>query len=280
MTKRDILLFFFKWKKTIFTLSTLVVFSVTLFVYVSPVQYAGKAKVLVEPNKAPAMRTDLSPGMQLGEASYTEAEIVLSYAVMAAVVDKLKPYARPPKKKSAIGKLIKSIKTKMEDMGLLIHMEPRDMWIRNLLKNVKVDPVMNSNILGISYKDTDPEWAALVVNEVIDFYIQHHFQVYAAVGNSKVYKEPLERSEKLLDEKQKQLVEFKNKNSIAAIKEKKVGLAQSISSLRSKSTNFQVNLAELEGKYQPGHPGYKQVVLMKSKIKQLRTSIAKKQIVN
>jgi uncharacterized protein involved in exopolysaccharide biosynthesis len=274
MTKRDILFFFFKWKKTIFTLSILVVFSVTLFVYVSPVQYTGKAKVLVEPNRAPAMRTDLSPGMQLGEASYTEAEIVLSYAVMAAVVDKLKPYARAPKKKSAIGNLIKSIKTKMEDMGLLIHMEPRDMWIRNLLKNVKVDPVMNSNILGITYKDTDPEWAALVVNEVIDFYIQHHFQVYVAVGNSKVYKAPMESSEKLLEEKQRQLVEFKNKNSIAAIKEKKVGLAQSISSLRSKSTNFQVNLAELEGKYQPGHPGYKQVVLMKSKIKQLSASIA------
>ena len=274
MTKRDILNFFFKWKASILTMFILVVSSVTLFVYITPAKYTGKAKVLVEPNRAPAMRTDISPGLQMGEASFTEVEIILSYAVMASVVDKLKPYARGPGQETYFGSVLKTVTTQFEELGLTIHMEPRDWWIRYLLKHVEVDPVMNSNILEITYKDKDPKWAALIMNEVIDSYIQHHFEVYTSVGNSKLYKEPMERSEKILEKKREELLEFKKKYSIAAIKEKKFGLARSISSLREQLTNSRVSLAELEGKYKSGHPGYKEVLLMKSKIQQLTSSVS------
>ena len=103
------------------------------------------------------MRTDISPGLQMGEASFTEVEIILSYTVMASVVDKLKPYARGPKQETYFGSVLKTVTTQFEELGLTIHMEPRDRWIRYLLKHVEVDPVMNSNILEITYKDKDPK---------------------------------------------------------------------------------------------------------------------------
>ena len=273
MTKRDILNFFFKWKALIFSLFILIVFSVTLFVYIIPPAYTGKAKVLVEPNRSPAMRTDMSPSLEQGEAVFTEIEIILSYAVMSAVVDKLKPYAKPPKEKTYFGKALKMVSTTFEELGLTLHMEPRDRWIRHLLKNVAVKPVKTSSILEIIYKDKNPEWAALIVNEVIDSYIQHHFSVYMASGSSKLYKGPMERSEKIVERRRQELLQFKKKHSIAAIKEKKIGLTHSISSLREKLTNSQVSLAELTVKYKLGHPGYQEVLLTKSKIRQLKSSV-------
>lgn len=272
MTKRDILYFFFKWKANIFFLFFLVVFLVTLFVYVIPPSYTGKAKVLVEPNRAPAMRTDMAPGLQQGEVSFSEVEIILSYAVMSAVVDKLQLHNQPPAKETFVSGVLKSIKTTLGGLGLTIEMEPRDAWINRLLTKVKVEPIKTSSILEVIYVDKSPELAAKIVNVVVDSYIQHHFEVYMSSGNSKLYKGPMERSESIVENKRKELADFKKKYSVAAIIEKKIGLAQSVSSLREKLTNSQVNLAELSMKYKPGHPGYQEVLLLKSKIKQLKIS--------
>jgi len=274
MTKRDILLFFFKWKVTIISMTLMVITSVTVMVYLLPVKYTGKAKVLVEPNRAPTMRTDISPGLQMGEAAFTEAEIILSYSVMESVVDKLKPYSRPPQPESSFGATLKSIKAFTDELELTIHMEPRDWWIRHLSKEVEVDLVMRSNILEVTYNDKNPEWAAKIVNGVIDAYIEHHFKVYMSSGNSMLYKEPMEKAEKALEDLQNELMIFKKKYSITATKERKQGLAQTLSTLRGQLTNSQVKLAELETKYKPGHPGHKEVISINSKIKQLNSSIA------
>jgi len=274
MTKRDILYFFFKWQASILTVFVLIVSSVTLFVYIMPAKYTGRAKVLVEPNRSPAMRTDISPSLQRGEAIFTEIEIILSHSVMASVVDKLKPYARGPEKETYFGNALRAVSTKFKELGLTISMEPRDWWIRYLLKHVEVDPVINSNILEIAFKDKDAKWASLIVNEIIDSYTQHHFKIFASVENSIMYKKPMEKSEIILEQKRKELIEFKKKYSIAAINEKKLGLARSISSLREQLTDSRVRLAELKDKYKSGHPAYKEVLWMKSKIHQLTTSVS------
>ncbi len=247
----------------------LVVSLVTLFVYILPPKYTGKAKVLIERNRSPVMRSDVTMGLEMVEVINTEIAIVLSHTVMASVVDKLKPFDRP-KRDTFLGNRIKNLKSVLKDLGLTIHMEPRDRWIKNLTDRVDVEQVVHSNILDITYKDKNPAWAAEVVNSITDAYIEHHFNIYSPAGSAKTY---ISRMNDILDKletKRQELAMFKKEVSASAVEESKKGLVQSIASIRGKVTEYRIELAEMLTKYEPEH---KEIRLLNSKIRQLTAAI-------
>lgn len=271
MTKRQLLFFFFKWKESIFSLLMLVVFLVTLFVYILPPKYTGKAKVLIERNRSPVMRSDVSIGLEMVEVINTEIEIVLSHTVMASVVDKLTPFDRT-KKDTFLGNRIKNLKSVLKYLGLTIHMEPRDRWIKNFTDRVDVKQVVHSNILDITYKDKNPAWAAEVVNSITDAYIEHHFNIYSPAGSAKIYMSRMKDILNKLETKRQALTRFKKGISVSAIEESKKGLVQSIASIRDKVTEYRIELADVLARYEPGH---REIKILNSKIRQLTASIDK-----
>ena len=90
VSKRDILIFPFKWKGTLVGWSMFTVFMVTLLTYLLPQVYPASTNVVIERNRAPTLRSTYTPdGLESIEAMNNEVAIIRSRAVMAAVVEDL-----------------------------------------------------------------------------------------------------------------------------------------------------------------------------------------------
>ena len=190
MSRRDILRFLFKWKGTITGTFLFIVIAVTLLLYLTPPMYHAQSIVLIEHNKAPAMRS-VSVDMETLEVINTEMEMVLSHSVMREVVDKLKPHQRPHRD-FAIKKYLRAFRDALANIGLINIKPPDEGWVANLMKKVHVKPVVNSNIIKISYSDEDPKWVTDIVNAVTDAYLHLHAKTYSSKGAAIFYKQRMQ----------------------------------------------------------------------------------------
>ncbi len=270
MSKRDILIFLFKWKYTILGSILTIVSMVTALAYLMPPDYIGKASLLVESNRAPTMRSSFSPGLDMLEVIRSEAEIVRSRTVMEAVVTELRLHERPSRDTS-LKRVLKSIREGMAALGLITVMAPREQWVGHLLSEVEVEPVPGSNVLNISYFDSDPEWAAQIVNTITDHYIKHHLAIYSSQGVSEFYQRQIKLSRQRLARLRKELVDFKEKVSISAIEESQRGLVQELGRLRQESMDSRSALTGLLERFEADHS---EARLLQAKIDGIMSSMA------
>ena len=76
MTKRDIVIFLFKWWRSLLGYWAFVIMLSVLLVYSLPQKYDAMAKVLVESNRAPLMRSDTAFGVENLSALNSNAAII------------------------------------------------------------------------------------------------------------------------------------------------------------------------------------------------------------
>lgn len=171
---------------------SLVVALVTAFVYLFPASYTATAKVLVESAKAPTLATEPRLGADVGEVLYTEIEIVLSRTVMESVVTSL-GLDKPGTPTGWIPRKIAAVKASLVEVGLLDPPDPHEDAIRDLLKSVKVKPVLDTHVFTVSYSDDSPERAAAVVNAATDAYLVHHTRIYSYENAADLYRRNMDR---------------------------------------------------------------------------------------
>ncbi|CAN5303198.1 hypothetical protein BH11PSE10_BH11PSE10_06030 [soil metagenome] len=266
MSKRDLVIFLFKWKASIAGIFLLVVAAASVVIFLAPPSYVANSRVLVERNRPPVLRTVHAPSMDLAEALNTEAEIFVSRTVMSNVVDKLKPYDRP-KKPSRLGTMIDGAKSWMEDAGLLYAQSPRERWIQTLQKNVKVKPSIDSSILKISYGDEDPLWSARLVNAALDEYIAQHVRVFSAPGTSQIYLDRLQAIESELNKHRSDLAQRKLRLKLSAVDETRRDLVRRGGELNSQIETAETDLQALLTRFEDG---YREVEVSKGKLSRLR----------
>lgn len=262
MSKRDLFIFLFKWKASMLGMFALVMASASAIIFLAPPSYSATSKVLVERNRPPVLRTTLAPAMDLAEALNTEAEILISRTVMTNVVDKLKPHERP-RKPSRLSSMVDASKAWMEDAGLLYAQPPRERWIQLLQKNIKVKPSIDSSILKINYGDDDPQWAARLVNAVIDEYIAQHVRVFSARGTATVYQERMQAIEAELTRRRAELAGQKQRQALAAVEETKRDLVRRIGDFGNQK---QTARDEIDGLLQRFERGHREVELATAKL--------------
>jgi uncharacterized protein involved in exopolysaccharide biosynthesis len=252
MTRRDILVFVFKWKATILLVFTIVVASVALLVYLLPPTFSARASVLVERNRSPVTRSTFVPVTDLVEVMTSESEIIVSRTVMANVVDRLKPHERPVRP-STMRRLRDGVSDWLADVGLIDNLSPREKWIIALQKQVSAKPVSASDVIAIRYDDEDPEWAARIANAVTNAYIEHHLQIFSKTRGSDLFRRQMEASDQTLQRLRARIADLKSRSSVSAIEENRKGLVQSASSLRDQRVKAQTELSELLTRFQPDH---------------------------
>ncbi len=252
MTRRDILIFLFKWKATIVFVFATVVAAVAILVYVLPPGYSAKAMVLVERNRSPVARSTFVPVSDLIEVMTSEAEIIVSRTVMAGVVDRLRPHERPSRP-WAIGRARDDIVEWLTNAGLVDVMSPRERWIATLQRQVAAKPVAASNLISIRYDDEDPQWAARIANAVTEGYIEHHLQIFSRSRGSDVFRRQIEASDQTLRRLRQTLADVKSKASVSAVDDSRKALVQSAASLRDQRVKAQSDLSELLTRFEPEH---------------------------
>ncbi len=147
---RDVVYVAFKRK---YPLVGLLVLGVLIIAYGSVGQkpeYQATARVMVQRLKAAyAMPAVTSAVLRRGEAINSELQIIMSTAVAADVVDRL------------------GIAEKKE----------RGLAIEEYQRRIKANSLPEADIIDIQFRDTDPEWAALVVNTALESYLETRARV-------------------------------------------------------------------------------------------------------
>jgi len=265
VSKRDLLIFLFKWKAGILGMFFVVLAAAALIIFFAPPSYSASAKVLVERTRPPVLRTTLAPAMDLAEALNTEAEILVSRTVMSQVVDKLKPHERP-RKPSSISRTVDATRAWMEQAGLLYAQSPRERWIQLLQKNMKVKPSIDSSILKVSFGDEDPQWAARLVNAVLDEYVVQHVRMFSTHGTAPIYLERMQAIEADLRRRRSDLEQLKRRLSLTAIEDTKRDLVRRNGDLAGQMQTAQTTVDTLLLRFEPAH---REVVLAKATLARL-----------
>ena len=287
MTKRDIIIFIFKWEKSLFGYWFLIIGLSVLLVYSIPQKYEAVAKILIEGNRAPVMRADLAFGVEQLSVLNSAIAIIRSKPVFTATAAKVESLRKSKirSKKGAVEKEVPSgfivesfekLGQWMLDVGLRDSSSAREQLISDLEIGLKIAPQPNSNVIAISYKSDDPEMAAIIVNTVTDNYIKHHLKIYSSIGTSEVYRLQLERLEKDLNKRRKELADYKLDKSVSALNETMRAQVQQQTKLTSELSVIERELTELQTRFGKGHT---RVVLAEERLRttrQLLDDISKK----
>lgn len=259
MSKRDIIIFLFKWKKSLIGYFLFIVALSTVFVYVIPQKYEATATLLIEGNRAPVMRADVAYGVEQLNVLNSEIAIIRSNTVFEATADALIQKGTDESEPVDVndtpttGSLFDAIKQWMLDVGLREPITAKELLIKDLEDGLVVAPQPQSNIIKISYKSDNPKKAAEVVNIVTDNYIQQHLKIFSSSGTSEIYRLQINRMEKELDDRRSELADYKSKKSVSALNETMHALVQQHTQLTAELSDIQRQLAELYTRFGKGH---------------------------
>ncbi len=153
MDPRELLVFIQRWRISIVFWSSLTFLAVAALVFTRPPVYAAHSTVLVDRTQAPITAPDrfFSPPAA-DEAQNTEINIIRSRPVIEAVVDQLKlVFVADATQSNGIGSTARErLRGWLQGVGLLSErLSPREAWVERLSRDLKVRPVVDSNILNI-----------------------------------------------------------------------------------------------------------------------------------
>jgi len=274
LTKRDIIIFIFKWEKSLFGYWFLIIALSVFLVYALPQKFEAVAKILIEGNRAPVMRADVAFGVEQLSVLNSEVAIIRSKPVFEATADKVESIQNakttntedeePP---GILTELFNRLGQWMLDVGLSEASSPREQLISGLENGLKIAPQPNSNVIVISYKSNDPEMAAIIVNAITENYINQHLKIFSSIGTSEVYRLQIERLEKDLSKLRKELVDYKRDKSVSALNETMRAQVQQQTNLTSELSLIERDLAELQTRFGKGHT---KVVLAEERLRSTR----------
>lgn len=157
----------FKHKWLISFLFIGVVGLVTLISIKAPPMYRARSKFMIEKQidseKALLFQMNIPAQFEKYDWVYSEIEIIRCYPVAKSVVESLKLADR----------FSKIYKNSPNDSALRL-----DWAIKNLQRRMYIDAAKNTNVIEISYQDTDPVMAARVVNSIIPTYETYRAYLY------------------------------------------------------------------------------------------------------
>lgn len=259
MTRRDLLIFLFKWQRTMLFVFVVVVGLVTLGVYVLPQSYRATASVVVEPMKSPAIRAEAVAGrVETAEVINTEMAIVVSRTVMQNAVDKLR-LADRPRRVTMFSRAAERVRGALEDLGLITALDRRERWTIGLMQDIRVKPTVSSTVFTVRYEHEDPRLAADIVNAVTDEYLSHHVAIYSDKGVVDFYRIQMDQAKQKLDAARAALERYKSDKSLAAATTRKDRLVAEVTGVRERISRMNLDLTEVASRF--GEADHRAVVI-------------------
>lgn len=116
--------------------------------------------------------------------------------------------------------------------------------------NLNVKPIVGTDVLQVFYQDSDPELAALIVNKVIDLYVQEDTlsNRSAAASARQFIKAQLPKIESTVAKAEEDLRRFKTENRVTSLSQEATNKIDTIESLESQIDAVNANLEEINGR--------------------------------
>lgn len=196
----------------------------------SKAYYSAEGKILVKPDESATLtglltdnKNQLTPLTLQGNPLKTETEIILSKPVIDRVINS----------PTILDKIDKPISE------------------NDLKKNLQVEEIKGTDILEISYKSSNPQVAAFVVNEMMKAYIENNKSVnrIEALTAKKFIAKQLPETQESVNQAEKALRKFKETNQLVAIDEEAKLSLETVEKLKSQIAEVKAKFAEVNAKY-------------------------------
>ncbi len=189
---RDFLSTLFKRKGLILTLFFTGIIAVTAGVYIWPETYEAEAKILVKlgrenisvSNLAPSAQTQVMASLQVrAEDINSEIGILQNRQAIEKLVDTLGiDYLAPKVDKPLIyqirDKIMNAIKEALYYLKLKKRLPLHEKLVLTIAKNLNVEQIQRSDIIGVTFQWSNPEVAREVVRVLIDLFLQNHITAH------------------------------------------------------------------------------------------------------
>lgn len=260
MTRRDLLAFLFRYKGTIVGWWVFIVLIVGVMAYFAKPTYEAMSSVLVERTRAPVITAREYNAPEMAEAMNTEVEILRSRTVVEAVISNLRldqaagGGTSEDEPKFSPSTYIKRLKDYLVEVGLRHTVDRREGWVETLYRGLDAEPIVDSNVLTITYASSEPLLSMKVVNAVTDAYIAHRRGIYASRGASDYFKERMEEAAVELDGLRARLDAYRADVEVSALLDNRSDLVREVTEMRSRLITLRAERADLMSRFTASHP--------------------------
>jgi capsular exopolysaccharide synthesis family protein len=143
-----------------------------------------------------------------------------------------------------VQKTIKQLNLKDKD-GTLIEYE-------DFLEKLTVSDIKKTDVLTVSYKDSEPQTAAKVVNTLMTAYLEHNVSSRRKAASSarKFIEEQLPKAEAVVSKAEAELARFREKNKVYALQEEATNSIQALGNLQNQIGEIKTKLADIGARSQ------------------------------
>ncbi|MDY6902750.1 MAG: GumC family protein, partial [Cyanobacteriota bacterium] len=196
----------------------------------SKTYYSAEGKILVKPDESATLtglltdkKNQLTPLTLQGNPLKTETEIILSKPVLDRVINS----------------------------PIILNENEKPISENDIKKNLQVEEIKGTDILEISYKSSNPNVAAFVVNEMMNAYIENNKSVNRAeaLTAKKFIAKQLPETQESVRQAENALRKFKENNQLVAIDEEAKLSLETVEKLKSQIAEVKAKFAEVNAKY-------------------------------
>lgn len=254
---RESLHFLFKRRVQIVLFFLATVCAVTIWTLMTDPTYEAQSRILVKLGRenlyVPTLGTSGSPNPVVSvnqEAQLnSELEILRSRALAEEVVKALGS--------TAIYEDLSERKETHSSASILTGrgapLSLTDEAVLRLQEDLTAEVAEKSNVIQITYKNKDPEKAALVVNTLVNRYLDRHLDVYKNPESYTFFQEQSQLLKGKLNTAEGALKGFKEKNNLSSLHEQRMLLLQEDSALRSTLNQTESAIIEMQKRLEQLH---------------------------
>lgn len=118
--------------------------------------------------------------------------------------------------------------------------------VQALQNNLTILPPNQSNLIKLTYTNSDPKMAAKVLNTLGELYMKKHLEVHRPDGTYSFFEKEVERYRNALNDVQARLVEFGRKEKVVVADQEKTNLLQRLADFDANLQSTQAAISETE----------------------------------
>lgn len=249
--KRRILYTLFKRKWTIIIFLVVVVVVVVGLSYILPPSFSASAKVLIKSGTeqapfypwATAEEVRMNPELTQNDVM-SEIQLMYSRPVLARVVGEL-GLTRASEEAGSRGVVLDALSGITEGVSNFFgalsgapELDPTTAAIARLSRKIKVEPITLTNVLQVNYTDKNPRRSAMVVNTLLESYIEQHIEIHRVSGAATFLEDQASIYKQRLDQTTAELRSFTERNDIFDIKQQKANYLERLSAAEMNLKNM------------------------------------------
>ena len=246
----DVFFALFKRKRTIMLFATIGIIAAAAVYFLYPPSYESQAKLLVRYvlersgiDPVEAEKASSGPSTEADRVIGAEIEILTSWDLAMEVARAIGPQRLLPPPQDLLSRLARAIGLK----GLLPPSgasATEGAAASSIVSGLKALSSKGSNIILVSYKNSDPQIATLVLQELLSRYFVKHLEVHRSAGAFDFVTQQTDQVRARLNQTDDTLKSLKEKTGIASLKEGSAALTAEAAKTQEQINGAEADLAE------------------------------------